>query len=302
MNNAPSLRELVDLYLLRCEVEGKSPRTVIAYRGTLTRFLGTVDIQRAEDVTQEHVYAYLGGCRSLAAESRHRYFREVRCFFNWLVSSDYLEKSPFRGIKNVRLPQRIVQPFAPEEIMRVLEACGTDPIGLRDRAIVMLLLDTGARCSEVVQLDLSEVDLVSGRVRILHGKGNKQRVVSFAGTCLAAIESYLEVRGREPGPLFVTSDGHGSLQAGARLKIHGLQGTMRRLSERSGVSKVHAHRFRHTFATWAIQHDARELDVQYLLGHSSPDMVRRYSSSYRSEQAALRHFAFSPADQMLGTR
>jgi integrase len=55
------------------------------------------------------------------------------------------------------------------------------------------------------------------------------------------------------------------------------------------VSKVHAHRFRHTFATWAIQSGAREIDVQYLLGHSSSDMVRRYSSAYRSEQAALRH-------------
>ena len=74
---------------------------------------------------------------------------------------------------------------------------------------------------------------------------------------------------------------------------------LRRLGARAGVPKVHAHRFRHTFATWAISHDARELDVQYLLGHSSPDMVRRYSSSYRSEQAATRHYAFSPGDQML---
>ena len=77
---------------------------------------------------------------------------------------------------------------------------------------------------------------------------------------------------------------------------------LRRLGKKTGIPKVHAHRFRHTFATWAIGHDARELDVQYLLGHSSPDMVRRYSSSYRSEQAALRHINFSPADQMLEVR
>jgi integrase/recombinase XerC len=83
------------------------------------------------------------------------------------------------------------------------------------------------------------------------------------------------------------------------LQPNGLKQMLRRLARTSGVMKVHAHRFRHTFATWAIQHDARELDVQYLLGHSSPDMVRRYSSSYRSEQAALRHVNFSPADQML---
>ena len=58
------------------------------------------------------------------------------------------------------------------------------------------------------------------------------------------------------------------------------------------------HRFRHTFATWAIEHDARELDVQYLLGHSSPDMVRRYASTYNCEQAARRHVFFSPAEAL----
>ena len=300
MNNTPPLRELVDFYLLRCEVEGKSPRTVIAYRGTLARFLRTIPVESAADVTQEHVYAYLGGCRGLATESRHRYFREVRCFFNWLVDSDYLEKSPFRGIKNVRLPQRIIQPLAPEEIGRLLEACGPGEIGLRDRALLMLLLDTGARCSEVIQLELAAVDMEGGRIRILHGKGNKQRVVPFAGACRTALAAYLAVRGLEPGALFLTSDGHGTLRTGVPMLQHGLQGVMRRLGRRAGVPKVHAHRFRHTFATWAIQHDARELDVQYLLGHSSPDMVRRYSSSYGSEQAALRHEAFSPANQMLG--
>jgi len=61
---------------------------------------------------------------------------------------------------------------------------------------------------------------------------------------------------------------------------------LRRLGREAGVAKVHAHRFRHTFATWAIENQARELDVQYLLGHSTPDMVRRYSATYNSENAA----------------
>ena len=63
--------------------------------------------------------------------------------------------------------------------------------------------------------------------------------------------------------------------------------------------RCHPHRFRHTFATWAIQQDARELDVQHLLGHAGPEMVRRYTASYRAEDAARRHARFSPADQML---
>ena len=113
------------------------------------------------------------------------------------------------------------------------------------------------------------------------------------------MRAYLAVRGVESGPLFLASTGHADLLPGVALQPNGLKQLMRRLAKKSGITKVHAHRFRHTFATWAIQHDARELDVQYLLGHASPDMVRRYSWSYRSEQAATRHERFSPGDQML---
>src|SRR5439155_2328253 len=125
-------------------------------------------------------------------------------------------------------------------------------------------------------------------------------VVPFADRCRDALTLYIGMRGAEAGPLFLALDGHRRLVPGIALQPNGLKQLLRRLARATGIPKVHAHRFRHTFATWAIQHDARELDVQYLLGHSSPDMVRRYSSSYRSEQAALRHVLFSPADQMLG--
>jgi len=302
--DAPTLADLADLYLLRCEVEGKSPRTVRAYRETVTRFLRLLpeDVARPNDVQADHIYGYLGSFTDRSLETRHRYFREVRCFFNWLVDLNYLERSPFRGLKNVRLPQRIVEPFSVTEIEALLHACGDTTMSERDRAVVLVLLDTGARCSEVVQLKIEDLDLESRRLRILHGKGNKQRVVPFAARCAAALSAYLVARGADPGPLFVAGTRHRGLTADVALRPNGLKQLLRRLGRRAGVEKVHAHRFRHTFATWAIQHDARELDVQYLLGHSSPDMVRRYSSSYRSEQAALRHAAFSPADQMLRTR
>ena len=301
---AAALPELIDLYVLRCEVEGKSPRTVRAYRETLGRFLRTLTEDGAPldaaQIETAHVYTYLGRYTHLGTETRHRYFREVRCFFNWLVEADYLERSPFRGMRNVRLPQRIVQPFSADELACLLAACPTGtPLGIRDRAILLMLLDTGIRCSELVQLNLEDLDLADGRLRVLHGKGNKQRVVPFAGHCRDALQMYLDSRGDQAGPLFLAGSGEGSLRKGVALQPNGLKQMLRRLARLTGITKVHAHRFRHTFATWAIQHDARELDVQYLLGHSSSDMVRRYSSSYRSEQAALRHVGFSPADQML---
>ena len=164
--------------------------------------------------------------------------------------------------------------------------------------MLLTLLDTGVRCSELVQFALEDLNLEDGRLRVLHGKGGKQRVVPFAARCRAAIERYLSFRGARPGPLFVAASGNGTLRRRVALQPNGLKQMLRRLARQTGIRRVHAHRFRHTFATWAIEQDARELDVQHLLGHTSPDMIRRYASTYNSEQAARRHVAFSPAERL----
>src|SRR5829696_7349849 len=163
MDPQPTLPVLVSQYLLRCEVEGKSPRTVRAYRETLTRFLAAIPTSNPEQVAAEHVYAYLGRYTQLTLETRHRYFREVRCFFNWLVEAEHLERNPFRGMRNVRVPLRIKQPFSADDIARLLAACPDTAPGVRDRAMLFTLLDTGIRCSELVQLELADLDLHEGR-------------------------------------------------------------------------------------------------------------------------------------------
>lgn len=298
-----ALPALVDLYLLRCQVEGKSPNTIRAYRETLERFLHVAEDEGfPTDPTRlepRHLYAYLGRFNAYSFETRHRYFREVRCFFNWLVQAGYLQESPFRSLKNVRLPQRIVRPFSADDLTRLLACCDpTIPTGARDQAILLTLLDTGIRCSELVQLTLDDLDLDAGRLRVLHGKGNKQRTVPFASRCQQALRAYLALRGYDPGPLFLAASHLHVLKPSVALRPNGLKQLLRRLGRQTGITKVHAHRFRHTFATWAIEQDARELDVQFLLGHSSPDMVRRYASTYNSEQAARRHVSFSPAERL----
>ena len=249
MLDMDSLNDLADLYLLRCEVEGKSPRTIRAYRERLGRFVRNGSVERADEVTADELYRYLGRFTHLSRETRHRYFREVRCFFNWLVDAGHLERSPFRGMRNVRLPQRIVQPNSSEEVARLLDACDDSPLGLRDRALLLVLLDPGARCSEVVKLDMSDLNVEARRLRIRFGKGNKQRVVPVAGRCQGALLSYLAVRGQQPGPLFVAATGHRQLTEDTPLQANGLKQVLRRLGRRAGVAKVHAHRFRHTYAT-----------------------------------------------------
>lgn len=304
MAHGLTVRELASLYLLRCRVEGKSLQTMTAYTYTLGRFTTALLEDHAPltaaAVRAEDIYQYLGRFTHLTLDTRHRYFREVRCFFNWAHAAGHIPTNPCLGIRAVRLPQKIIQPFTAADITVLLDCCDRRTVaGARDYAIILTLLDCGLRCSELVQLDLTDLSLTTRRVRVLHAKGNKQRVVSFAERCAEALEHYLDFRGPSEGRLFPALGRHRELDLKTSLGANGLKQMLRRLGKQTGLAKVHAHRFRHTFATWAIQNDARELDVQYLLGHSSADMVRRYSSSYRSEQAAMRHAAFSPADRML---
>ena len=197
-----TLSELITLYLARCRIEGLSPRTQRAYSETLARFQRSVAAQGVPDeaaaVETATVIRYCETFEARRPATRHRYFREVRCFFNWCVAAGFLEHTPFRGLRNVRLPSEVVQPFPPAELARLVAAC--DPataVGRRDAAVMLLFLDTGIRCAELSALDLADCDLPRGRLLIRHGKGNKQRVVPFARRCRSALEAYLAVRRRD---------------------------------------------------------------------------------------------------------
>ena len=124
----------------------------------------------------------------LARETRHRYFREVRCFFAWCERTGFVADTPFRGLRNVQVPLRVVQPFRPAEIAQLLDACDpATPMGLRDRALLLTLLDSGIRCSETVGLDLGDCDFTTRRLHVRHGKGHKERVVLWCFKTLSAL-------------------------------------------------------------------------------------------------------------------
>ena len=113
----------------------------------------------------------------------------------------YLKQNPFEGLRNVRLRQKIVQPFSAEEVKRLLNAdCPTPYLEARNRAITWLLLDTGLRLNELCSLKLEYLDVASQRLRILNGKGNKQRVVRGGDEAMTAPVNYVDNhRGTEPG-------------------------------------------------------------------------------------------------------
>ena len=298
------LDEAIAAYLAACEVEGKTPRTVQAYAETLGRFRTVCAAEGLPDrvaaFRPAHVYAFLkviadGG---VSLGTRHRRFRETRAFFSWCTRMGYTARNPFAGIPNVKVEQKVIQPLTEGEIQALLDVCDpTTEFGCRNRAIILLFLDTGMRYTELHRLTLADVSWEARRIHIRHGKGRKQRVVPFGDGPEAALRDYIaRFRSEAPGALFLTVER--SRKPRGPMNPYLLGTLFTRLGERAGVH-ANPHRFRHTFATWAIENHARELDVQYLLGHSTSAMVRRYSATYDAAKAADAHAAFSPAARLL---
>ena len=189
----PLLNELAQTYLTACDVEGKARSTIRGYRESLTR-LQEVGARlefpaEVEAFTVQHVYAFLGALRERGASRayQHRLHREVKAFFSWCKRFDVVSENVFARVPLVKLEQQIVQPFSTDDVRRLLAAINRGVrAGTRNYALVLFLLDTGVRASECVSVRLDDVDWERGRVRVLHGKGQKQRWVGIGEQARAA--------------------------------------------------------------------------------------------------------------------
>ena len=181
-----ALSPLVDVYLTACRIEGKASETIRSYKESLDLFARSVQEHGMPDdpdaFTTAHVYQFLGSVADtgVSAMTQWRRQRETRAFLSWLVRHDYISVNPFMKVKNIKIPQKIVQPFSPDDIQRLLSCCDTGTRkGARNQALILVLLDTGLRASELANLELGDVDFATQRMLIKHAKGNKQRVVRF---------------------------------------------------------------------------------------------------------------------------
>ena len=294
--------EAIHTYLLAIEIEGKSRRTIASYANSLQDFrrvgrrLGHPASPR--EYTVAHVYEFLGALRERGAPPgyQHRRHREVKTCFSWLKRMDFIQENIFARVPLVRRPMVIRPPFSPEQITSLLQTLDRSRLtGCRNYALLLCLLDTGVRASELIGINLEDVDWSERRVLIRHGKGAKERVVGIGERTSDALRTYVDAfRSQALGRLFLTSKGEGMRGAGT------LEVLLRRIGERAGVPKVYPHRFRHTFATWAIESGAREIDVQLLLGHSDLTMTQHYARTYTSEQAVRAHGELSPVRRLAG--
>ena len=319
-----SLRSLVQGYLLTHQTEGSSPNTVEYYRGILNRFLWYAEGQKWSDearlLNEWHIREFLGyvgtevnrwdkkgnGSESsshrASAGTVHHYYSGLRAFFNWAVKEGFLTESPVAKVKVAKPKQKVIKPYSTEQIKRTLQVCDYDYqhnakfLGSRNKAIILILRDSGLRVSELVNIRLTDIDTDRGWIKVM-GKGAKERVVRIGKVAQKALWRYLMYRGENNRQELWLSE------EGRPLQASGIQSSIDRLKKRAGVNNEEGcvHRFRHTFALSFLRADRNPFNLQYLLGHSSLEMVRHCTATLGKEDALQAHEKASPAD-FLGIR
>ncbi|MCV2394681.1 site-specific tyrosine recombinase XerD [Actinotalea sp. M2MS4P-6] len=277
-------------YLDHLAVErGLSANTLAAYRRDLSRYQsylaarGRTDLAEVSEAdVRDYVLAVRTGAdggRALAASSTARMVAAVHGWHRFGALEGWTVTDPASPVKPPARPRRLPKALGVAEVTALLEAAGIGdgPVPLRDRALLELLYSTGARISEVVGLDVDDLDLETGEV-LLRGKGDKQRVVPVGSYARDAVEAYLvrarpelAAHGRGTPAIFLNT-------LGRRLSRQSGWAVLRLAAERAGLTQaISPHTLRHSFATHLLAGGADVRVVQELLGHASVTTTQIYT-------------------------
>lgn len=289
----------IGAFLVDRQARGKSPETVRWYGKKLStwrRLLESYDVNDVLAITPTHVRRAL----VILAETHnpggvHGHYRALRAFLLW-YEAEYEPGNWRNPINKVKVPTPHEDPLPPvavEELAAMLATCTAKSLpDLRDKALLLSLLDTGCRASEFVALDISDLDTTSGAVAVQKGKGNKSRVVFLGAKSLRAVLAYLRKRGNpDQGALFATLEG-------GRLTYSGLRGIVSRRARAAGVAAPSLHSFRRAFALACLRNGVDLISLQRMLGHADLSVIRRYLAQ-TTEDLQAAHRRGGPVDRLL---
>lgn len=261
--------EYLKMFLNAKKIEGCSERTLKYYQVTVEHLLKNVTTQ-IRRITTEEIRNYLveyqkiNNCSKVTIDNIRR---NISSFFTWLEEEDYILKSPMRRIHKIKTKTVVKEIISDEAIEKMRDSCKEK----RDIAIIDLLYSTGIRVGELVNLNISDLDLEQ-RECIVYGKGDKERRVYFDAKAKIHLQDYIQSRTDDNPALFVTLDAPHT-----RLKISGIEIRLRELGRELGLTKIHPHKFRRTMATRAIDKGMPIEQVQKILGHSQIDTTMQYA-------------------------
>lgn len=288
-NYAEENKKIVEIYLSNKKLEGLSPRTIAYYGDNLRKFI-EYENKPLQDVTTQDIREYFSYAQSLNNCSNGTLDNIRRClntFFNTINNEGYIQKNPMARIKKIKSAKKVKKPFTDFEIEKMRDELSRVPgrtksqklLKLRDQVLFELLLSSGIRLRECVQLNKSDIDL-ENKTFIVLGKGNKERQCYFSAKCQFYLSNYLnfkytgETRKYADSPaLFISQN---SRQEDYRFSLSGIERRIRELGQNCGV-QAHPHKFRRTFATNLVNKGVPIEQIKELLGHANLDTTMIYA-------------------------
>ena len=295
-------------YRICAQAEGKSQRSIdwiIAIVGYFNEFLGNLNI---EAVTADDLRRFIIALqqrqafanhrltrpqnRLLSAESVASYTRAIKTFFSFLEHEELIASNPMKKVKLPKTPKKVMPVFNEGDLEKLLaQPNKRSNTGYRNYVIMLTLLDTGIRVSELCNLKISDVDLANGYLRVM-GKGAKERYVPIGAKLTKVLLKYLVTRG--PGiedMFFVTYDGRPLVKKRVQdlIKSYGKKADIK--------TRCSPHTFRSTSAVLYLRNGGDPFSLQKRLGHSSLTMTRRYSVLADSDVKA-QHLKYGVVDKL----
>jgi site-specific recombinase XerD len=289
--------ELLESWERHLRAKNRSRATIASYLTDVRHLVDHVDGAEVDTVTRRQIEGFLAACldRGLSPATVARRFRSLQQLYRWLAAEGEIDVNPMDGMEPPRVVDQPPEVLTDAEIKALIDACrNRDPHGRagpfeakRDTGMVLLLLTTGIRASELIGLTVDDLHFNVETFRVF-GKGGRERNVTLLPQPAEALDRYLRARRRHPAARATKA-----LWLGEKgpLTDSGLRQMLERRCDQAGIRRVNPHLFRHTFAHRAKKRGMADESLMALAGWQSSQMLRRYGASAVVERAHDSHRA-----------
>lgn len=272
----------IDGFLMYIDARRLAKSTQSNYNLALRLLMDHTGDKAIEDITHQDIIQFFNS-RNLSKRSVHTYRIIYATFWKW-AAGENLCQNIINQVPNVKPEKRIIQGYTKKDVLAMLAVIEKTDFPERNKAIVLLLLDTGIRASELCNLKILDVDTKNNFIQVVHGKCGKTRTIPYSSDTAMALWRYSNTRGREvypDSPLFLSRDN-------VQMNRDSLRHMLIHLGDMAGVQNVSVHRFRHTFALEFLRSGIRNNNVnpwalKLMLGHEDMETTSTYLEIARAD-------------------